>query len=221
MSDHDELFFLHLLSTPCDLAVLAESAGFKVRVVKQVGELEFDPRGFYFIAQQGAALDSHGIPLIVSHLLSHVPVALYSIKPNSLDAKSALLQGVRGLLFADQSMEQLLIGLRKMLDGELWYDGRLISKVFRYLVDHNDQGIEQAKAIIAITQTLTLRERSIVQLVAKGARNKEIAEALFISEHTVKSHISSVFRKTGSRNRVELLRWANHASLISLDKPVD
>ncbi len=223
MSHYDELVFLHQLSTPCHLASLAKSAGFRVRVVKQVSELapELDSYSFYFIAQQGAALDKHGIPLIVPRLLPHVPVALYLIKSHTLDPESALLQGIRGLLFADQSQERLLIGLHKIINDELWYDRRLISKVFRYLLNNKDQGVEQAKATIGTMKTLTSRERSVIQWVAKGARNKEIADALFISEHTVKSHVSSIFRKTGSRNRVELLRWLNRSSLISADKPVD
>ncbi len=223
MSNYNELVFLHQLSTPCHLALLAESIGFKTRVVKQISELDsrLDNHSFYFIAQQGAALDKHGIPLVVSQLLSHVPVALYLIESNRIHAESALLQGIRGLLFADQSVGQLQIGLRKIINDELWYDRQLISKVFRDLVHSKDRGIEQAKARITIAQTFTSRERSVIQLVAKGARNKEIADALFISEHTVKSHISSLFRKTGSRNRVELLRWVNHSSLISADKLVD
>ena len=59
-----------------------------------------------------------------------------------------------------------------------------------------------------------------IQLVSSGARNKEIANKLSISEHTVKAHISSIFRKTQARNRVELLRWAqsfqSHLDLFAL-----
>lgn len=56
---------------------------------------------------------------------------------------------------------------------------------------------------------LTEREREVAQLAAAGLRNKEIAEALFISEETVKSHIRSIFNKTNIDRRgrlVELLK---------------
>ncbi len=223
MSHYDELVFLHQLPTPCHLAILADSIGFKVRVIKFISELapERGRHSFYFIAQQEAAVDRHGVPLIVSRLLPHVPVALYLIKPHTLDAEFALLQGIRGLFCADQSHEQLLMGLRKIIDDELWFDSKLISKVFRYLVDNRTREVEQAKADIVIMKALTSREGSVIQWVAKGARNKEIADALFISEHTVKSHVSSILRKTASRNRVELLRWLNRSSLLSVNKPVD
>ncbi|MCG9695637.1 response regulator transcription factor [Shewanella sp. Isolate11] len=210
MSKVRELVFLHQLSMPCHLAVLAESIGLKTRVVKQVADLdpERDRNSFYLIAQQGAALDNSGVPLIVSRLLPHVPIALYLVDRESLEPESALLLGVRGLLFSDQRMDLLLTGLRKMVGDELWYDRPLISKVFRRLVNSQDSGVELAQETMALLQTLTGRECTIIQLVASGARNKEIADELCISEHTVKAHISSIFRKTQSRNRVELLRWS-------------
>lgn len=210
MSKIDELVFLHQVAAPCHLAMLAESIGLKTRIVKQVSELEPE-RGnnsFYLIEQEGAALDSKGIPLLASRLVSHVPVALYQVNREKLEPESALLLGIRGLLYADQRMDLLLTGLRKMVADELWYDRTLISKVFRQLVSRLDSTNEYSQDNAAMLQMLTKRERTIIQLVSSGARNKEIAHRLCISEHTVKAHISSIFRKTQSRNRVELLRWA-------------
>ncbi|ABO25060.1 LuxR C-terminal-related transcriptional regulator [Shewanella loihica] len=210
MSKIDELVFLHQDSTPCHLAVLAESIGLKTRIARQVSDLdpERDRNSFYLIAQKGAALDSKGVPLIVARLLPHVPIALYQVERGSLEPESALLLGVRGLLFSDQRMDLSLTGLRKMVNDELWYDRPLISKVFRQLVSRQDSGVELTQDMVAMLQKLTTRERTIIQLVSSGARNKEIADRLCISEHTVKAHISSIFRKTQSRNRVELLRWS-------------
>lgn len=210
MSKIDELVFLHQVAAPCHLAILAESIGLKTRVVKQVSELEpeRDKNCFYLIEQEGAALDSKGIPLLASRLVSHVPVALYQVDREKLEPESALLLGIRGLLYADQRMDLLLTGLRKMVADELWYDRTLISKMFRQLVGRLDSANDYSQDTVAMLQMLTNRERTIIQLVSSGARNKEIAHRLCISEHTVKAHISSIFRKTQSRNRVELLRWA-------------
>ncbi|MBE7214964.1 response regulator transcription factor [Shewanella benthica] len=210
MSKIDELVFLHQVAAPCHLAILAESIGLKTRIVKQVSELEpeRDNNCFYLIEQEGAALDSKGIPLLASRLVSHVPVALYQVNREKLEPESALLLGIRGLLYADQRMDLLLTGLRKMVADELWYDRTLISKMFRQLVSRLDNTNDYSQDNAAMLQMLTKRERTIIQLVSSGARNKEIAHRLCISEHTVKAHISSIFRKTQSRNRVELLRWA-------------
>ena len=130
-----------------------------------------------------------------------------------------MLLGIRGVLYSDQRIDLMLTGLRKMVADELWYDRTLISKMFRKLVKTLDTGNEMSADTVSMLQMLTRRERTIIQLVSSGARNKEIAQRLCISEHTVKAHISSIFRKTQSRNRVELLRWAqtyqSHFDLIS------
>jgi DNA-binding CsgD family transcriptional regulator len=55
---------------------------------------------------------------------------------------------------------------------------------------------------------LTKREKTIVSLVSSGAKNQEIADELHISPNTVKTHIYSIFRKTSSRNRIELIAWS-------------
>ncbi|WP_372811973.1 response regulator transcription factor, partial [Pseudoalteromonas nigrifaciens] len=57
-------------------------------------------------------------------------------------------------------------------------------------------------------QHLTKRERSVIHLIAQGASNSVIADKLNISDHTVKTHLYSAFKKTSSRNRIELANWA-------------
>ncbi|MFT5789210.1 MAG: DNA-binding NarL/FixJ family response regulator [Shewanella sp.] len=210
MNNIDEVVFLHQVAAPCHLAMLAESIGLKTRVISDIEQLEpsADSSCFYLISQQGAAVDSNGIPLVASQLVKHVPVALYDVTRDSLDEESALLLGIRGLLFAEQRMDLLITGLRKVLADELWYDRALISRMFRQLLSQIDMPPQLSAEGSESFQQLTRREKTIIQLVSSGARNKEIAEELCISEHTVKAHISSVFRKTKSRNRVELLRWA-------------
>ncbi|WP_025821788.1 helix-turn-helix transcriptional regulator [Shewanella marina] len=212
MSNIQQLVFLHQIAAPCHLAILAESIGLKTHIIDHPSKLEQNnvENSFYLIAQQGAALDNKGIPLVASRLLSHVPVALYQVDKDTIDAESALMLGIRGLLYTDQGMDLMLSGLSKMIEDELWFDRLLMSNVIRQLVNkldaQNDSYI--GSDTLAMLQTLTKRERTIIQFVSSGARNKEIAHRLCISEHTVKAHISSIFRKTQSRNRVELLRWA-------------
>ena len=56
--------------------------------------------------------------------------------------------------------------------------------------------------------SLSVREMEIIELVADGLTNQEIAEKLTISKRTVDNHVSNMFTKTGSKNRVALLNWA-------------
>ena len=62
---------------------------------------------------------------------------------------------------------------------------------------------------------LTEREREVLELVAGGATNREIAERLFLSPHTIKEHTSSLYRKLGVRNRAEAVQKAQRLGLIS------
>ncbi|GIU25359.1 response regulator transcription factor [Shewanella sp. MBTL60-007] len=210
MSKIDEVVFLHQVASPCHLAILAESIGLKTRVLSSVEQLEANANvnSFYLLSQQGAALDASGIPLIASQLVKHVPVALYQVEREQLAADAALLMGLRGLLFSEERMDLLLTGLRKMLADELWFDRPLMSQMLRQLIRRVEAPDESSGQSSEMLQLLTKREKTIIQLVSSGARNKEIANTLNISEHTVKAHISSIFRKTQARNRVELLRWA-------------
>jgi DNA-binding NarL/FixJ family response regulator len=61
------------------------------------------------------------------------------------------------------------------------------------------------------------RETEIVELVARGLTNQEIAQALTISKRTVDNHVSNIFTKTGAKNRVALLNWAMDNGKICRD----
>jgi len=65
--------------------------------------------------------------------------------------------------------------------------------------------------------TLSERELQIVELVAAGLTNQEIAEKLEISKRTVDNHISNILTKTGTENRVALVRWALQWGKVCLD----
>lgn len=65
--------------------------------------------------------------------------------------------------------------------------------------------------------SLSPREIEIIELVAEGLTNQEIAERLTISKRTVDNHVSNVFTKTGSKNRVALLNWAMDHGKICRD----
>ena len=66
-------------------------------------------------------------------------------------------------------------------------------------------------------QAISERETEIVELVARGLTNQEIAQALTISKRTVDNHVSNIFTKTGAKNRVALLNWAMDNGKICRD----
>lgn len=68
----------------------------------------------------------------------------------------------------------------------------------------------------SLLETLTEREREVLQLLARGLANKQIALALSISEHTVKFHVSSIYSKLNAANRTEAVRIGLQNGLISI-----
>ena len=69
----------------------------------------------------------------------------------------------------------------------------------------------------SLNMALSGREVEIIELVAEGLTNQEIADRLTISKRTVDNHVSNVFTKTGSKNRVALLNWAMDNGRICRD----
>ena len=77
--------------------------------------------------------------------------------------------------------------------------------------------MSSADASDSLNISLSSREIEIIQLVAEGLTNQEIANRLTISKRTVDNHVSNVFTKTGSKNRVALLNWAMDNGRICRD----
>ncbi|MBM7071292.1 response regulator transcription factor [Shewanella sp. 202IG2-18] len=214
MEQVKELLFLHQSDEPCYLAALAESFGITVTVINDPSEIpEFanNHQALCLIPQKGMQLDQDGIPIEAHKLINELPIALYQAERNTISESAAILLGVQGLLYSDISMDLIMSSLTKLLKGELWFDRQSLSETVRMLIKSSDRIItfNQPNKHVPLPRNLTSREITIIKLAFNGARNKEIAEKLQISEHTVKAHISSIFRKTNSRNRVELMRWAS------------
>jgi ATP/maltotriose-dependent transcriptional regulator MalT len=66
-----------------------------------------------------------------------------------------------------------------------------------------------------VAMRLSDRERTVLELMASGATNPEIAEQLHLSRHTVKEHTSAVYRKLGVRNRTEAVQRAQRLGLVA------
>ncbi len=113
------------------------------------------------------------------------------------DVVEAMRLGARGFLPKHSPTEMILKSIRKVAEGEIWLDSGMTEVVLRAF---------QAKPPARETNQpqISPRERQIVELVIAGCKNKEIARRLFISEKTVKNHLSNIFEKIGVSDRVEL-----------------
>jgi DNA-binding NarL/FixJ family response regulator len=116
----------------------------------------------------------------------------------------AVRLGARGVVLKETAPQLLLEAVRRVAAGGEWLEQGLGGRgIKRLLARHR-----------AAAAGLTVREQEIVRLTARGLRNREIGEALHISEGTVKMHLHHVFGKLGCDNRVEMLNRARERGLV-------
>lgn len=111
-------------------------------------------------------------------------------------ARRAMRAGASGYLVKGASGDDVLAAVRSVAAGQVVLDG-LVREV----------------AVAEPGVDLTDRERDVLRLMASGLTNSAIAERLFLSEKTVRNHVSAVFRKLGAVNRVEAVRRAQRSGL--------
>ncbi|MFO7274872.1 MAG: response regulator transcription factor [Bacillota bacterium] len=109
--------------------------------------------------------------------------------------------GAKGYLLKDAPPQQLLEGIETVARGQSLLSPEIAAKLVQVISQGGPARQEGAEG-------LTERETEILRLIASGAANKEIAAALFISENTVKTHISNLFQKLGARDRTEAVTKA-------------
>ncbi|MEI5639917.1 MULTISPECIES: helix-turn-helix transcriptional regulator [unclassified Pseudoalteromonas] len=135
-------------------------------------------------------------------------IVLFNLDENPELANRALLSGIRGVFYTTDNADVLMKGIRLLLENQLWYRRDVMCNVLNRMLQFNQDALHKLTEGDIEPIKLTKREKAIIALMSKGAKNKEIAEELNISPHTVKTHLYSAFRKTKCRNRIELLSWA-------------
>lgn len=125
--------------------------------------------------------------------------------------RDAVRRGAMGVLLKDQAAEVLIKAIEKVQAGEAWLDRAVMGHVLDDMRTKNrPQEADSEEAKIA---TLTHRERAVLDLVTQGLKNHEIAERLFISDHTVRHHISAIYAKLNLSGRLDLILYAYHHRL--------
>jgi DNA-binding NarL/FixJ family response regulator len=130
--------------------------------------------------------------------------------------RAGLAAGALGYLLKDVTAEQLTSTIRAAANGEALLQPDIASKVFSNLLYTSPTksltqtaNTENASSdSMVYIESLTEREREILTLVAKGASNRQISEHLFITEGTVKNHMSNILSKLGLRDRTQAALYA-------------
>jgi DNA-binding NarL/FixJ family response regulator len=147
---------------------------------------------------------------ILSAVQRDVPstrVVLLTARIDEEEAIEAIRGGVGGIVLKESAPRQIAGCVRKVAAGERWLDESVSGRALETML-RREAGAARAAGI------LTPREIDIVRMVANGLRNREIAEALFITEGTVKVHLHTIFKKLGVSSRMQLGAYAREQMLV-------
>jgi DNA-binding NarL/FixJ family response regulator len=123
---------------------------------------------------------------------------------------AALSAGASGFILKDARGEDLIAAVRAVAQGGAWLDPAVAGTVIEA---YRAIGIPRAQQQARLDE-LTSRELDVLRLVGRGASNTEIADQLFISEGTVKSHIGHIFTKLDLRDRAAAIVFAFDHALV-------
>ena len=157
------------------------------------------------ILREAAALD---LPLVLEYARKFALTRVIIIGDRFHEQKVITMMkgGARGFLLRENLDDNIIKCIRIVARGEIWLSAGLVSRVFDELL-RESQKKQQLKPPtnhqLALMKDISRREMEILSYISESMTNDEIAQKLFLSAKTVKTHIRNIFGKTGIRNRVE------------------
>lgn len=147
-------------------------------------------------------MDGHELALELREKCPNLRTGVLTNFHSDEDVFKAMRAGVRAFLLKSSPMEEVIAAVRMIHSGECW------------IPPH----IAQQLADRVARQQLSSRELEILQLIANGLKNREIAETLRISENTVRNHVNNLMEKLDSRDRTEAVTMAVRQGIVRLDE---
>jgi len=160
--------------------------------------------------------DENGLDLL-PELITAAPDARIILLTGLRDPevqRRAILLGAMGLVSKQKAADTVIRAIEKVYAGEVWLDRAMIASILNDRVNPNiapEQNVEAPRIA-----KLTEREREVIRLIGEGIKNRQIAERMYISEATVRHHLTSVFAKLGVTDRFELVIYAFQHGLAKL-----
>jgi len=167
------------------------------------------------ILRDMAALDFKKILYYMDNMPA-VKAIIIGVRFNEENVMAMMQGGVRGFFRFALDEEQLIRCIRAVAMGEIWLEANLITPVFDEFIKEFIKKKEFLKSLNELNSAkldmLSPREMEIMELISHSLTNEEIADKLFISPKTVKTHLRNIFVKAEIKNRVEAaLLYTRHA----------
>jgi len=143
-----------------------------------------------------------------------IKVILISTEVRKEFVAAGIKSGIDGYIPKDASKEILLEAIKTVMQGGRYFTEAITKLIFEDFYLNEKSGRKRERKI---TEGLTRRENEILEMVAQGIGNKEIAERLFISVKTVETHKAHILDKLGLKNTAELIKYAIKNNIIALE----
>jgi DNA-binding NarL/FixJ family response regulator len=138
-------------------------------------------------------------------------IVMLTASEDETDLYEAVKAGASGYLLKESSIDDVVAAIRATHDGQSLLNPMMAAKLlaeFATMARRNET---------SRVPRLTAREIDVLKLLAWGRTNREIADALFISEHTVKSHVANILEKLQLHSRLEAAMYAVREKLVDID----
>ncbi len=130
----------------------------------------------------------------------------------------AMKTGAKGYILKTMASAQLIFAIEEVLQGKIYLPSGLSSRFFEYFQKTSKQEKTESEPEENLLQYLTQREEEVLELLTKGVTYKGVANQLFISETTVKTHVNNIFQKLQVNDRTQAVLYAINNGFSSRKK---
>ncbi len=181
--------------------IVAECAN-SIQMIDMIGKLRPDVA---ILDWTMSPLDPFEIITSIKQRSSATNTLMITLNGHENTILSGLKAGAKGYLSEESNGSALIKSVKTVHKGDLWVERKLVGKIINGVESSAFENTQQEKLIPNI---LTAREQDVLVILVRGLSNKEIAQELYISEKTVKSHLSKIFRKLDVGCRLEAILFA-------------
>lgn len=211
----DQALFLHGIRNVLDSQPDMEVRWLAANGEEAVQACDSDPVGIVLMDVQMPVLDGIAATRRITQHHPDTKVIVLTTFDDEAYVLGGISAGASGFLLKDAEPEALLDAIRTVAGGDAVISPRATNRIVAKLAAPTEEAVALSAADRLALRELTEREREVLIAIARGWSNGEIAERMFISMPTVKTHVGRVLAKTQSRDRVHAALFAYRTGLVS------